>query len=371
MVDIFTTISFIVLVSLPMMIKLPIFNFNTNNENNEKRALAQKPDFKMINLLEFPKAYEEYFNDNFGFRQLLIKWNNFFKVNICNSSPSISNVILGKEGWLFYAGERVIEDFSCTIPFSEEELIKIKMIQEEREQWLKNQGISYYIVIPPNKHTIYSEYLPINRVGEISRLDQVISYLKKNSHLKIIDLRSELFKEKEHHLLYYMTDTHWNDLGAFFAYQKVISEIKAEYPQIKPLVLTDFSINSQIANGGDLALMLSMSDSLKEERYVLAPKKEIKAKDGAQGNYQDPSYPGRKAVIKVTNDNNLPNLVMFRDSFSTALIPYLSENFNRSSYFWTHSFVPEVILKEKPNIVILETVERYIHNLLIENPKLN
>lgn len=58
---------------------------------------------------------------------------------------------------------------------------------------------------------------------------------------------------------------------------------------------------------------------------------------------------------------------MFRDSFSDALIPYLSEIFNRSSYFWTHSFVPEVILKEKPNIVILETVERYIYNLLIQN----
>jgi hypothetical protein len=205
----------------------------------------------------------------------------------------------------------------------------------------------------------------------MSRLDQVISYLKKYSNLKIIDLRSELFKEKEHYLLYYKTDTHWNDFGAFFAYRTVINEIKDEYPQIKPLVLTDFYLKKQIANGGDLASMLSMSDSLKEEKYVLVSKKEIKAKDGSIGNYQDPSAPGMPTVIKVTNDKNLPKLVMFRDSFSTSLIPYFSENFCRSSYFWTSSFKPEVILKEKPNIVILETVERFIQNLLIDNPKLN
>jgi len=66
----------------------------------------------------------------------------------------------------------------------------------------------------------------------------------------------------------------------------------------------------------------------------------------------------------MTNNNGLPKLVMFRDSFADGLIPYLSENFSRSVYVWKPKVDLQVIEQEKPDIVIFEVAERYLGSLL-------
>jgi hypothetical protein len=57
-------------------------------------------------------------------------------------------------------------------------------------------------------------------------------------------------------------------------------------------------------------------------------------------------------------------LVMLHDSFGKGLRPYLSAHFKRSVYVWQHNLSGEmfkkVILKEHPDIVIEEIVERMI-----------
>jgi hypothetical protein len=63
--------------------------------------------------------------------------------------------------------------------------------------------------------------------------------------------------------------------------------------------------------------------------------------------------------------SNYPKLVMFRDSFGVALLPYLSESFSDSLYVWYTPFGVNlsVIEKERPQIVILELVERNLQEL--------
>jgi hypothetical protein len=59
---------------------------------------------------------------------------------------------------------------------------------------------------------------------------------------------------------------------------------------------------------------------------------------------------------------------MYRDSFSTILMPLLSEHFRRIVYIWNANyksawgcdFDPEIIEKEKPDVFIEEFVERKI-----------
>ena len=60
------------------------------------------------------------------------------------------------------------------------------------------------------------------------------------------------------------------------------------------------------------------------------------------------SMAGRDTVGAVTNDQGLPSLVMSRDSFADALIPYMSENFSRSVDVWKPNVDLLVIEKEKP-----------------------
>ena len=51
---------------------------------------------------------------------------------------------------------------------------------------------------------------------------------------------------------------------------------------------------------------------------------------------------------------------MFRDSFANALIPFLSESFDRIVYVWQPDVHPQVVQIEKPDVVIHEIAERFL-----------
>ena len=45
---------------------------------------------------------------------------------------------------------------------------------------------------------------------------------------------------------------------------------------------------------------------------------------------------------------------MFRDSFGSALIPFLAEHFSEVVFQWNRDVDPRVVRREKPDIVIHE-----------------
>jgi len=339
--------------------------------NIEKRALTPKPDFKIAKIFYFPGEFDRYYNDNFSFRRKLIRWHNRLKARYLKISPLRDNVVLGKEGWLFYTAENVLKDYDGSLQFTEEELAKVKDNLLERRDWLRERGAAFYVLVAPNKHTIYSEYLPdyVKKVNGRSRLDNLIEYLRTNSDIEIIDVRDELMREKSVRRLYYKLDTHWNQYGAFIAYQKLIKSVARDFPPVKPLLVSDFGMSSATFSAGDLSVMLAISDELDDESVALHLKGGKSAREAIHlyDEANSPSFP--RGLTREGGRKDLPSLVMFRDSFGEGLIQFLSENFRRSVYVGTHNFPVEVIEEEKPDIVIHELVERKLHDLLLDNPE--
>ena len=56
-----------------------------------------------------------------------------------------------------------------------------------------------------------------------------------------------------------------------------------------------------------------------------------------------------------------PRAVIFRDSFGSAMIPFLSEHFSRAVYVWQNDLDPALVLQERPTVVIQEWVGRHLH----------
>ena len=56
-----------------------------------------------------------------------------------------------------------------------------------------------------------------------------------------------------------------------------------------------------------------------------------------------------------------PRAVIFRDSFGSAMIPYLSEHFSRAVYVWRNDFDPSLVEAERPDVVIQEWVGRHLY----------
>ena len=67
-----------------------------------------------------------------------------------------------------------------------------------------------------------------------------------------------------------------------------------------------------------------------------------------------------------TENENLPNCVVFRDSYGVALYEILPERFNNTSYYytWGYNFDMSYIKKSNPDYVIYIIAERNLDNVI-------
>jgi hypothetical protein len=345
-------------------------------KSQENRILAARPELKpatLSGLWRYMQNYQNYFNDNFGFRNLLIRINSFVNLKILGVSPTpLPDIVAGKEGWLFYNGTNdgsSLEDYYGLAGFTSHQLSAIKENMARLRREAASRNILLILVIAPSKHTVYEEYLP-TRVsmmkGAPSRVDQLCSaWGRDDTHACFIDARNFLItaKKEMNYPLYYRTDSHWNNLGAFLVYSEIMKEVKTRYPKVKALTLADFSLSSTRVSGRDLAQMINMATLLSDTQVTLKPLRPSAA------TLSSAPYAFSTAFRSEVRDYKGPHLVAFGDSFLQYMIPYLSESFSRGLYLaspLTMDF--SVIDKEKPDVVIVELAERYAGSLKIAWP---
>jgi hypothetical protein len=244
---------------------------------------------------------------------------------------------------------------------SEKQLAHWAAVLEARRAFLEKRGIHYLFLVVPEKHTVYPEFLPevMAPVKPQSALDQIISYVAQHTKVRILDVRPALLAGKPLGCLYYKTDTHWNTLGAFIAYQQIMARVQAWYPDVKPHQISNYSSEDRRVSG-DLASIAGMESELPEAENRLVPKFKSSTRfiSDAGELIDFPRFP----IDRVRSENPaapIPKLVMFRDSFSTAMLPYLAEHFRSAVFLW-RSFDATVVEQEKPDIVIEEIAERVI-----------
>ena len=339
----------------------------------EKRAKAEVPTLAMAaqDLPVFAKKLSSYYADNFPFRDFCIRAGNSLSMALFRESPSKS-VVLGRQGWLFNSSESELADWLNLWQFSAEELDHAVSVLSERRDWLARQGIAFLVVIAPNKTTVYGEYLPqgFRKLGDHPRLDDLAKRLT-GAGIDFLDLRPTLFAAKAKAQAYWKTDTHWDDWGALLGSARIVQALGQRLKNITPIRPEDYQAVEADVPGGDLAAMLLMEGSLGERLTRMKPKFTPRAFPAQALGYKNPTtLSGRDMVIRETGDLSLPRAVFFRDSFSSAAIPFLAEHFSRSVFIWDHHFSPEIVLAEKPDVVVLEAVERYQHAVLLDNPPL-
>jgi hypothetical protein len=360
----------VLIVLFLLAITLPFLGLILRLDNTpkleENRTLASFPQLSLqyAALTEFPAKFESYFNDQFGFRQRLVEWLNYVKVAGFRVSPSPS-VILGKNGWLFY-GDIDLPYYRALKPLSEKQLEDWQRVFENRRDWLHARGIPYLIVFAPNKSTVYPEYMPAayGRVHAQSRLDQLLSHLSLHSNLNVIDLRNPLFAAKASAQIYYRTDSHWNQRGAYVGYVNIMGALKEWFPQLEPVPRSDLREVSYAEPGRDLALLLGLRPYFSDQYMDLETPRPKLARQVPQS-VEIASAP-RKQWTRGADEvfenplENLPRAVVFRDSFATWLIPRLADHFRRVTFSWQYTLDRRLVEQEQPDIVIQQMVERLL-----------
>ncbi len=341
------------------------FNSERVRLKAEKRDVEPLKSFDTDSLKLFTKSFNAYLNDQVTARNKIIPLNNYMYYFLFGELLNNPDVYFGKDGWMFYVGANGRETYENREPVTEEEMLTIKQIFEERRDWLKERGIELYIVFPKISQFIYEEMLGSRmfRYNKTSKLEQLTTYLRENSDIKIIDVEKPIMDAKEisKAALYYKSSTHWNYYGAYFAYEAIINFIKKDFPDIgAPIPLKDVKMRCSIELEKDIDLieMAALIGYLRG--YELVPEHpELYAGDTIV-----PYFPNGKPDFPTlyirNNKKQGPNMLMFRDSYARQLYPYMSHHFNRSCYLWTNTFTPELIEQEKPDLVIWEMSERFI-----------
>jgi hypothetical protein len=331
--------------------------------NPENRRLAEPPalEARWESWASFPRRSENYFDDHLGFRETMIR--NFARLNLAAFGVSPSDkLVVGREGWLFFGDENAIAGYRGTDPLSPGELARWRSVLEERRDWLTERGIAYLVILVPDKHEFYAEYMPASlpRATDIHPMDQLVDFLAEHSDIEILDLRPALEAEKLKRRVYHRTDTHWNDAGAHAAYRAILRRLDALLPGIENAQPARVKRGQYDAPGLGLAGLVGLEDVLREEvlsARLIRPRAEIAREHRAH--YKQRTRTLQPLAHGVANPK-LPRAVMFRDSFGNALIPYLSEHFRRILYVWNRDVDPEVVVVEKPDIVIQQIVGRFL-----------
>lgn len=344
----------------------------------EKRKLSQAPgipvNFEMLE--EYPQEFEKYYNDQFGLREVLL--NAFSAVKIFIGDTEISsaasnipteNTIKGKEGWYFmnrvWDGDP-ISDYRNISLYSEKDLLQAVFLFAARKHWLQKHGIKYLLFFAPNKHTVYSEYMPdyIVKQGNISSMDQLYDALERNTSVEFVDLRNTLLEgkqeaqkywrdNKEEAALYYKTDSHWNAAGADLVQYSIAGRIEKMFPglinprrwPVEDYIMTRFT--------GDLSLIMGRDDH------------------AAYG----PTVPGgkcSKASLEeyrqerqiTTCETGKLNVLIFHDSFFTLpLKVFFADYFAQTTFLWetmSKKAVLQQLRQKKIDLVIEERAERFL-----------
>ena len=326
----------------------------------ENRVLASRPEWKLnaAELARYPARFEAYFNDQFGFRRRLIHWLNTVKVAALGVSPS-PKVILGRNGWLFY-GDVDLQYYRTLRPLTAAQLDDWQNRLESRRDWLAAREIPYLVVIAPIKSTIYPEYMPraYNRVHGETRLDQLMAHLNAHSNLAILDLREPLMEAKSHDQVFYRTDTHWNNRGAYVGYKEIMTVLCRWLPQLEAIPVSAFEESDYSEPGRDLPLILGMRPYFWDHYVDLRMIRTNLAHEVQPGPPAGKLWTRGPDMLFEQPDKRLPRAVMFRDSYATWLIPLLAENFSHILYSWQYTFNYEIVERERPAVVIQEMAER-------------
>lgn len=354
---------FLVMIWLPLLDSW--LDLDQTPRSNEKRELAAFPKLTpgTEGAREFFSGLDNYYADHFGLRNWLVHRQRQWKRKWFGERAG-PNVIEGRDGWYFYTGARMIDHATGRARFDEAALHAWRDLLETRRNWLAARGIAYLFVVPPDKHTVYPEYLPdwLRDATAPGKLSQLVDYMKANSTVPVLDLRLALTDAKKTSRQYWFTDTHWNMEGGFVAYQAVVRAMALQLPGTKPLDATQFSRSSATKSGGDLATLLGQRDLMEKDFVELTPLPPLKGLAmSADASIYPKAWPKDTEPQMSLNPDAVGTAIVFRDSFANGWLPFLGYHFNRLILIWDYRWNPDLIEREKLQVVIDEILERYMN----------
>ena len=344
----------------------------------ETRPLTHYPDVYDKNgelNFDFFSQYNNYYADHIGLRDQMIGVYAEVMVNGfgLSSSPKIQ---FGKNDWMFFVNDDNIKIGIGEYKLTEEQLHTIALNQQMISDYYKSVGKEYILVFTPSKASVYTEYVFGNYQVTETLIDQVTDYLLHNTDVKVINVKEAEINAKDKGNLYLKTDTHWNQLGTYYAYLDIVEKLNAYGLDIGEPVIPDFET---LNVDGEFSKMLGKNYLLESEQaynavwdyntktYIKSDNEYIKAItdfnsriDYMAANTQQPE------MLINYNSQTDKKMLMYVDSMwrpDRGLPKYLSENFSEIMYTRMRTIDYNVDELYDADVILCSITERFIPTL--------
>ncbi len=343
------SIAFIITVLAACAMPVVLMLCGVKNANRENRPLAQLPaligEDGALNL-DFPSGFDKYVNDHFALREHIVTACNTATVGLLGDYNGES-AIIGRDGTLLYA--ETAGDHLGTNLLSGERIASAADYLCALQAELNAQGRQFVFIVAPNKATIYPEYMPgrLRPVDGSRNIDALQNALAERG-VCFIDARALLTEAKHAYdrPVYYLRDSHWNNLGAALVFNAIAGELGLEHvDETSFMTANDYS--------GDLVNFVYPSAPHYEERLVYSFKHEY-SPVGHMVNFD------MFKENETESDANDAVLLVYHDSFGKSLQPFLSSACGRLVMLKSNS--PSYRIEDAEacgaDFVVIELVER-------------
>lgn len=334
--NVVNTITFLFVIIIIMIIN--IIKEDTEISLSERRKLTSFPEISFSKLIDgsFIDQFEKYTMDQF------MKRDEFRKLKII-----VEQKILGKKdnNQIYKYNDMLIKQ---EYPLNEKSVCNLaKKINQIKETYLNETNNIYYSIIPDkNYYTDEKEYLKM----DYSKMEQIMSENLKD--MKYINIFDSLELED-----YYYTDTHWKQENLENVLDKISKEMhfydrletkfwEKEITKFKGVYAGQLLLDTK----EDIIKVLTNNVINESKVYNYETNKETKIYDLEKINSNDKYdiyLSGATPLLKIENSNAKTDeeLIVFRDSFGSSLVPLFTEAYKAITIIDTR-YISASLLKE-------------------------
>lgn len=269
-----------------------------------------------------------------------------------SSEDILPKILFGKDGHLFLDNDtnKSVEQFIGKRFISDEALSQWRLYFNKIEDYTKKNNLKYIFTLAPAKELVYPQLYPFKK-GIITPVEQ---FLVNLNYFNILYPVRKLYEAGD--ISYSKLDSHWTDYGAGLVVNSILEAFGITINNQFPF---PFKVQKLQGDLGCKMSEVTTQDFLKADFSKARVNKTFDNKITNRGG------------IQIYENINVPSeskVVIFGDSFSVNMVPYLVMNFRKVVHVFSGARIDYDILNhEQPKYVICEITTRF----LISPPELN
>lgn len=323
-----------------------VFEKDRDSSDVENRTLAQRPKMSFMKVAtgQYFEEFDKYISDQFYGRDSWVR--NYIKMNkdVLKKSK-VNGLVMGKDGYLlsFNPYKNLQQQKEQSLPYIN---INANNINELNKFIMEKNKKFYFMGVPTQSIYCWDKYPSyLNNLKEKQMFAEEAFFGKLDKNVNAINMRT-YFENSNEENLYYKTDHHWNMNGAYIGYNTLMNKIKLDFNCISdPYEKSDYEVKRIDGFNGGYNRQMFWLHNTEDKMELWYPKYDIpsykKYVDGKADNklYYIELVHGKNSystymngdngeVIFETNRPYLPNALIFGDSFTNPIEPFVSQHFN-------------------------------------------